>query len=284
MFKATQSRCAWSSSSRGPISPGWVSTGSLTGKSLAIALVALFSSASVQASQTVNVYAASSLTDAMNQAIARYETDHDVDIVPVYASSSTLARQIANGAPADLYLSANEQWMDWLAAQNAPIADRIDLLANRLVLIAPKDSKLDDVTLNASTHLVDLLPDSQRLSVGDTDHVPAGIYAKQALKSLGQWQTLSSRLANGDNVRAAMALVERDETPLGIVYQTDARASDAVKTLGIFPDDSHDAITYPMAIVGEAPDEATLAFRQWLAGEDALAVFSDYGFTPLEAD
>ncbi|WP_110687414.1 molybdate ABC transporter substrate-binding protein [Salinicola aestuarinus] len=251
---------------------------------LALTLTVLVTPLNAQAGETVQVYAAASLTDAMDSVIARYESNHDVDIVPVYASSSTLARQIANGAPAAIYLSANEQWMNWLAEQDTPIQQRMDLLDNRLVLIAPDDSDLSTTSLDGSQQLVSLLKDGERLSVGDTDHVPAGIYARQALTSLDQWTALAPRLANGDNVRAAMALVERHEAPLGIVYQTDAAASDGVKTLGVFPDATHDPITYPMAIVSAQPSEATQAFRAWLAGDTARSLFSGYGFTPASAD
>ncbi|WP_110665047.1 molybdate ABC transporter substrate-binding protein [Salinicola halophilus] len=252
----------------------------------AFTLTALTLAAPLPAMATapVQVYAAASLTDAMDSAIARYESDHDVDVVPVYASSSTLARQIANGAPAAIYLSANEQWMDWLADQGVAMRERVDLLKNRLVLIAPQDSDLDAVALDGSQQLVALLGGDRRLSVGDTDHVPAGIYARQALESLDQWTTLAPRLANADNVRAALALVERHEAPLGIVYRTDATASEAVKTLGTFPEDTHDAITYPMAIVTDEPSAATEAFRAWLAGDTARSIFADYGFAPVAAD
>ncbi|WP_232822261.1 molybdate ABC transporter substrate-binding protein [Salinicola sp. CR57] len=236
------------------------------------------------ASDPVRVYAAASVTDAMNAAIQAYESDHDVDIVPVYASSSTLARQIASGAPADIYLSANEQWMDWLETQDLSVEARADLLRNRLVLIAPTTSDVAAFTPGDGTTIASLLGDDQRLSVGETSHVPAGIYARQALESIGEWDALQSRLASGDNVRAAMALVERDETPLGIVYQTDAEASDRVKQVGVFPDDSHDPITYPLAVVNPTPSDATEAFRRWLTGDDALAIFARYGFTPVESD
>ncbi|WP_244158383.1 molybdate ABC transporter substrate-binding protein [Salinicola socius] len=232
----------------------------------------------------VQVYAAASMTNAMDQAIQSYESGHDVNIVPVYASSSTLARQIASGAPADVYISANEQWMNWLEDQNVAVSQRLDLLANRLVLIAPTQSHIADFTPGGETTIVSQLGDDRRLSVGETSNVPAGIYARQALQSIGEWEALESRLANGDNVRAAMALVERGEAPLGIVYETDAKASDKVREIGAFPDDSHDPITYPLAVVNPEPSDATEAFRQWLAGDDALAIFSRYGFTPVESD
>ncbi|WP_240613858.1 molybdate ABC transporter substrate-binding protein [Salinicola acroporae] len=260
---------------------------SIRNTSLCLLVLAVSVPLCAQAADThtkVQLYAAASMTDAMDAAIQSYEADHDVDIVPVYASSSTLARQIASGAPADVYISANEQWMDWLAEQKVPISQRVDLLRNRLVLIAPTTSDIDGFTPGDGTTIVSRLGDDQRLSVGETSHVPAGIYARQALQSIGEWDALQSRLASGDNVRAAMALVERNETPLGIVYQTDAEASERVKQIGVFPDDSHDPITYPLAVVNPTPSDATEAFRRWLTGDDALAIFARYGFTPVESD
>ncbi|MCX2522659.1 molybdate ABC transporter substrate-binding protein [Larsenimonas rhizosphaerae] len=237
-----------------------------------------------QAGNTVHVYAAASLTDAMNALVSQYEKSHpDVDVVPVYASSSTVARQIANGAPAQIYVSANEQWMDWLGQQDMTLTDRRDLLRNSLVLIAPQASTLDDVTPDAAHPLVDYLQPGERISVGDPDHVPAGIYARQALQTEGQWDTLKPRLARASDVRAALALVERGETPLGIVYATDAMASSRVRLLGTFPADSHPAITYPMAEIG-TPDATTEAFYQWLQGDAAGQVLADYGFSPAGDD
>ncbi|TDX32792.1 molybdate transport system substrate-binding protein [Modicisalibacter xianhensis] len=237
----------------------------------------------VHAASSVHVYAAASLTDALDAAAARYEQSHDVDIVPVYASSSTAARQVANGAPADLYVSANERWMDWLAEQGIPLQARTDLLLNRLVLIASPQTDIEPFSPGEGASLAERLEDGQRLSVGDPAHVPAGIYARQALKSLGEWNTLEPRLARADNVRAALALVERGETPLGIVYRTDAMASDKVRQLGQFPSDSHAPITYPAALIGKAPDEAAQAFLNWLKGDEAMAVFNSFGFLPADA-
>ena len=237
-----------------------------------------------QAGNTVHVYAAASLTDAMNTLAGQYEKSHpDVDIVPVYASSSTVARQIANGAPAQIYVSANEQWMDWLGRQNMTLTGRKDLLRNSLVLIAPKASSLDNMTPDAAHPLAEHLQPGERIAVGDPDHVPAGMYARQALQSEGQWDTLEPRLARASDVRAALALVERGETPLGIVYATDAKASSKVRQLGTFPADSHPAITYPMAELG-TPDATTRAFYQWLQGEAAGRVLADYGFSPAGDD
>nr|WP_298373380.1 molybdate ABC transporter substrate-binding protein [uncultured Halomonas sp.] len=230
----------------------------------------------------VKIFAAASLTDALNEAIDRYESQHDVDIVPVYASSSTAARQIANGAPAELFFSANVQWMDWLPDQGIELDSRTNLLQNHLVLIALKERDLPAFTPGNDGKLVSLLDDQERLSVGDPDHVPAGIYSKQALQSLGEWDALEPRLARADNVRAALALVEQGEAPLGIVYQTDAKASDKVDQLGLFPADSHDPIVYPLALVNLPVSEPAQAFRQWLESDEALAIFADFGFAAAQ--
>ncbi|BES69410.1 molybdate ABC transporter substrate-binding protein [Marinobacter nanhaiticus D15-8W] len=218
----------------------------------------------------------------MDAAITRYEKDHNVDIVPVYASSSTLARQIANGAPAHIYLSANEKWMNWLGEQGIKLSARTDLFHNRLALVAPTSAETDRFVPGGGQPLASLLAPGERLSVGDPAHVPAGIYAKQALENLGEWDSLESRLARGDNVRAALALVERGETPLGIVYQTDALASKKVKRLGLFPQESHTPITYPVAIATPEATEAVIAFRNWLETETAQSIFQRFGFTPVE--
>lgn len=243
-------------------------------------LITIVLAARVQAAPSVTMYAAASLTDALDAVIARFEASHGIDIVPVYASSSTGARQIANGAPAALYLSANERWMDWLAEQGIELRSRSDLLQNRLALIASPQSEVGTYTPGGDEPLMPLLDKGQRLSVGDPDHVPAGIYAKQALQALGEWDALESRLARADNVRAALTLVERGETPLGIVYRTDALASDNVRQLGLFPADTHAPIIYPIALIGDAPSEAAAAFRDWLDSAEALSIFTEFGFLP----
>ncbi len=230
------------------------------------------------AASHVQVAAAASLTDAFNEAIAVYESRHDVSITPVYASSSTLARQIANASPADLFVSANTAWMDWLEEQGVDVRQRSDLLHNRLALVSASDEVPEHFTPGEGMPLVSLLTARERLSVGDPDHVPAGIYTRQALEALGEWETLAPRLARGNDVRAALTLVERRETPVGVVYQTDAFASDAVRVLGLFPASSHAPITYPVALIGAEQNEAAMALREWLAGEEALSIFAEYGF------
>lgn len=245
---------------------------------LTIALAAL-GAAGLAHADTLHIAAAASMTDAMDEAIETYTAEHDdVKIVPVYASSSTLARQIAEGSPAEVYVSANQKWMDWLENEDVNVQQRVDLLQNRLALVAPADEADGDFTPGDSGTVESLLADGERLAVGDPDHVPAGIYAKQALKSLDEWSALEPRLARASDVRSALALVERGETPAGVVYQTDAKASDGVATLGLFPLDTHDAIVYPAALIdSEDSDEAT-AFRAWLEGSDAISIFEDHGF------
>lgn len=229
---------------------------------------------------TLHVSAAASLTDALNEVIETYTVQHpDTTIVPIYASSSTLARQIANGAPSDLFISANLAWMDWLEEQDVSLQQRGDLLQNRLVLIAPVNSEVEAFSPGEGSALVSLLTTGERLSVGDPDHVPAGIYSRQALEALGEWQALEPRLARGNDVRGALTLVERGETPAGIVYQTDAEASEGVRTLGLFPLDSHEPIVYPIALVDAENNTAAAALRAWLEGDEAGRIFAKYGFS-----
>ncbi|NYT73069.1 molybdate ABC transporter substrate-binding protein [Halomonas sp. QX-2] len=245
---------------------------------LATAILFSLPTASVFANTSVQVAAAASLTDALNDAIAVYEAHHDVDVTSIYASSSTLARQIANGSPAQLFLSANVTWMDWLEEQNIHVQQRSDLLQNRLALVSASDSVPAQFTPGEGTAIETLLGERDRLSVGDPDHVPAGIYTQQALETLGEWVALAPRLARGNDVRAALALVEREETPVGVVYQTDAFASDAVRVLGLFPATSHDPITYPIALIDAEQNAAAIALREWLASEEALNIFAEHGF------
>ncbi|MDN6179866.1 MAG: molybdate ABC transporter substrate-binding protein [Halomonas subglaciescola] len=246
---------------------------------LTITLAAL-GAAGLTHADTLHVAAAASMTDAMNEAIAAYTAEHDdVEIVPVYASSSTLARQIANGSPAEVFISANQKWMDWLDDEGVSVQQRVDLLQNSLALVAPADEAEGDFTPGESGELTSLLDDGERLAVGDPDHVPAGIYARQAFEALGEWDALEPRLARASDVRSALALVERGETPAGVVYQTDARASNGVTTLGLFPLDTHDPIVYPAALIDAEGNDEAAAFRAWLEGEAATAIFEDHGFS-----
>ncbi|CNH17385.1 molybdate transporter periplasmic protein [Yersinia thracica] len=241
------------------------------------ALLAAFSSSAMAADMTV--FAAASLTNALQDIAAQYKKEKQVDVVASYASSSTLARQIEQGAPADLFISADQQWMDYAIDKQQMVANtRYTLLGNELVLIAPKDSQIDKVEIDKKTDWKKLL-DGGRLAVGDPDHVPAGIYAKESLENLGAWTTLAPEMARANNVRSAMALVERAEAPLGIVYGSDAIASDKVKVVGVFPAASHKPVEYPMAVVKGHENPTVTAFYDYLKSPAAAVIFEKYGFT-----
>ncbi|EKN3559461.1 TPA: molybdate ABC transporter substrate-binding protein [Yersinia enterocolitica] len=241
------------------------------------ALLAAFSSSAMAAD--ITVFAAASLTNALQDIAAQYKKEKQVDVVASYASSSTLARQIEQGAPADLFISADQQWMDYAIDKQQMVANtRYTLLGNELVLIAPKDSKITKVAIDKKTDWQKLL-EGGRLAVGDPDHVPAGIYAKESLENLGAWATLAPEMARANNVRSAMALVERAEAPLGIVYGSDAIASDKVKVVGVFPEASHKPVEYPMAIVKGHENPTVTAFYDYLKSPAAAVIFEKYGFT-----
>ncbi|HDL6509869.1 TPA: molybdate ABC transporter substrate-binding protein [Yersinia enterocolitica] len=241
------------------------------------ALLVAFSSSAMAAD--ITVFAAASLTNALQDIAAQYKKEKQVDVVASYASSSTLARQIEQGAPADLFISADQQWMDYAIDKQQMVANtRYTLLGNELVLIAPKDSKITKVEIDKKTDWKKLL-EGGRLAVGDPDHVPAGIYAKESLENLGAWATLAPEMARANNVRSAMALVERAEAPLGSVYGSDAIASDKVKVVGVFPESSHKPVEYPMAIVKGHENPTVTAFYDYLKSPAAAVIFEKYGFT-----
>jgi len=248
-----------------------------------ISIIILTLSSNAIAQERVLIFAAASLTNALTEVGNTFKADaiaNPTAINPVFsfASSSTLARQIAQGAPAHIYLSANQKWMDYLVEQNAVAADsRVTLLHNSLVLIAPNTSPVDNVALTKHWNITQAVGDS-RVAVGDPDHVPAGRYAKQALSSLGLWQQAMPLLARTNNVRGALALVERGESPFGIVYATDAKIAAKVKTVATFPADSHKAIEYPLVMVDNNANAATTSFYQYLQSNVAQAIFVKYGF------
>ncbi|SFN55763.1 molybdate transport system substrate-binding protein [Candidatus Pantoea varia] len=248
----------------------------------AAALITVSLAGQAVAADNITVFAAASLTNAMQEIASRYKEEKGVTVVSSFASSSTLARQLEQGAPADLFISADQQWMDDAVAKKSVItSSRYTLLGNDLVLIAPRSAAARPVTLNAQTDWKTLLH-GERLAVGDPDHVPAGIYAKEALQKLGAWEGVEPSLAPANNVRAALALVERNETPYGIVYGSDAVASDKVQVVGRFPANSHKPVEYPMAIVNDHDKGAVKAFYDYLKGPQAAAIFKHYGFTPTK--
>jgi len=242
------------------------------GLPLAALLVAL--SATAAPADTVVVFAAASLRDALDEVVAGWEAETGHDAVVSYAGSGLLARQIIAGAPADLYLSASEQWMDAVEAEGL-LAEgtRRDLLGNALVLISHDPAEPGPVPDIAAA-----LGDG-RLAMGMVDSVPAGQYGKAALQSLGQWEAVEPLVAQADNVRAALALVATGEAPLGIVYATDAAAEPAVHVLATFPEGSHAPIRYPLALTAEAADAADRALYDALAGDTARAIFARHGFS-----
>ncbi len=196
-----------------------------------------------------------------------------------YAASSALAKQIEQGAPADIFISADGEWMDYLQSQKKIDADtRFNLAGNSLVLIVPASSKQTSISLKKPDALMRVLGNG-RLAVAETGSVPAGRYAKQSLIKMKAWQGVSSRLAQAENVRAAMAFVARGESPLGIVYATDAIAEPKVRVVAVFPDDSHAAIVYPIARVLTTNASSTSGFIKFLRSTQAKAIFKRAGFT-----
>jgi len=228
--------------------------------------------------QQLTVFAAASLTDAMKDAAAQWVKAGHPALSLSFGASSTLARQIEQGAPANLFASADEKWMDYLAGKNLIVADtRKDLLGNDLVLVVPANKPLH-VTIGPGFDLAGLLGPNGRLATGDPAHVPVGIYAEQALRKLGLWDSISPHLARTDDVRAALLLVERGEAPAGIVYGTDAAVSKGVMVAGTFPENSHDPISYPFAVTKAGDTPEARALLTFLAGPQARAVFVQRGF------
>lgn len=223
--------------------------------------------------QSLTVFAAASLTDAMKDVSALWEKAGHALPRLSFSSSSTLARQIEQGAPVNVFASADEQWMDYLVKCNLIALDtRRSILGNDLVLIVPASHPVH-VTIGPGFDVAEMLGPDGRLATGDPAHVPVGIYAEQALRKLGLWDTVAPRLAAAPDVRSALLLVERGEAPVGIVYGTDAAVSKAVAVAGVFPDSSHDPITYPFAVTkgGDTADaRAFLAFMTTPAAREVL--------------
>lgn len=243
-----------------------------------IAFALLLSAVAPVRAQTVTVYAAASMAGAL-EAVAEPLRAQGIATRFSFAASSTLARQIEQGAAADVFVSADEEWMDYLAARNLIVPGTRRVFAgNRLVLIVPAD-RPRVVEIGRSTDFAALLGPGGRIATGDPSHVPAGRYARQVLESLGLWAGLSGRIAGAENVRVALTLVERGEAPLGIVYETDARASQRVSIAGVFPADSHPPVVYPAAIVARRDSPAARAFVSRLESADGKAILRRFGFT-----
>ena len=233
--------------------------------------------ARAQENAGLTVFAAASLKESLDEAASAYQKQTGIRVRVSYAASSALARQIEQGAPADVFFSADLEWMDYLQARNKlDIDTRRSLLGNQLVLVAPKASKAQVDLKRPATLLAAL--GSGRLAIGQTQTVPAGKYAKASLESLSLWNGVKARLAESDSVRAALMLVARGETPLGIVYASDAKAEPAVRVVATFPEASHPPIVYPVAALRGAQSARATAFVQWLASPAADAIFQRRGF------
>jgi molybdate transport system substrate-binding protein len=230
--------------------------------------------------KSVTVFAAASMKNALDDVNGAYRKQSGVKVVASYDASSALIRQIEQDAPADVFLSADIKWMDYGAEHKLIKADsRFDLLGNRLVLIAPKDSKIGAVTIGPGFNLAGLAGDG-RIATGDVRAVPVGIYAKAALEKLGVWAAVEPKMAMAQNVRAALVLVARGEAPLGIVYETDAKIDPGVKIVAVFPEDTHPPIIYPVALTTNARPDAA-AYLAFLRTQAAKTIFERYGFTVL---
>ena len=233
--------------------------------------------ATVACAQDVTVFAAASLTNAFEEIAKAYRPKGGGPVKFSFAASSTLAKQIESGASADIFASADEQWMDYLADRKLiEPATRSSRLANTLVLVTPPGEKRT-VDIRPGFALAGMIGNG-RLATGDPAHVPVGRYAQQALTMLGVWDAVAPRIARTDNVRAALLLVERGEAPFGIVYGTDAAASGKVNVAGIFPADSHPPVSYPFAILAQRDRPEVKSFFDFLYGPEAQAVYRKAGF------
>ena len=227
--------------------------------------------------QSIIVFAAASMKNALDDIDAAYTAKTGAKVTVSYGPSSGLAKQIEQGAPADVFISADIDWMDYaISKKNINEATRVNLLGNSIVLIAPKSSQIENVNIGQGFDLAKLAGDG-KIATGDVKSVPIGKYAKAALEKLGSWQAAEPKFAMADNVRAALTLVARNEAALGIVYSTDAKIEPGVKIVGTFPADSHPAIIYPFAATTTAKPE-TADYLAFLRSTAAKNIFEKYGF------
>lgn len=246
-----------------------------------LAFVVVLSAAFAAAGQAqhVTIFAAASMKDALDELDARYQKQTGEKSVISYASSATLAKQIENGAPADIFISADLEWMDYLGKRELIRAEtRSNLLRNELVLVAPAGSN-GSVEIKPAFPLAQLLGGS-RLAMADPDSVPAGKYGKASLESLGVWRSVEGKVARAENVRAALAFVSRGEAPYGIVYRTDAVADKGVRIVGVFPANSHPPVIYPVALLRGGKAAGSAKYLAYLKSPAAGEVFRKHGFVP----
>lgn len=238
-------------------------------------------SSQAQPAQPASVFAAASLKESLDEAAAAFEHETGQALRVTYAASSALARQIEDGAPADVFVSADLEWMDWLQQRDRlDLPSRASLVRNTLVLIASTSSGIEPFALETDRDLVGRLGADGRLALAFTQSVPAGKYGRAALESLGIWDSVAARVVETENVRAALLLVARDEAQVGIVYATDARAEPRVAVLASFPATSHPAIVYPIARLRASAHPGAATVVQWLQSKTARAIFDRHGFLP----
>ena len=243
-------------------------------------LCGLISSPASAQDKNITIFAAASMKNALDEIDNSFTARTGIKTVASYAASSVLAKQIEQGAPADIFMSADTDWMNYVASRKAVNdATRINLLGNSIVLIAPRDATIGKVTIGPGFDLAKLAGGG-RIATGDVSAVPVGKYAKAALQKLGAWQAAEPKFAMAESVRAALTLVARGEAALGIVYATDAQVEPGVKIIGTFPGDSHPPIVYPVAATTAAKPE-TFSYLSFLRSSTAKAIFERYGFSFL---
>lgn len=249
---------------------------------LALACSATAASAADDAPAPLTVFAAASLKESLDEAATAYQKASGRTVRVSYAASSALARQIEQGAPADVFLSADLEWMDYLQERKLiDPATRRNLLGNTLVLVAPTSGNIAPVGLKPGVDLLPRLGDNGRIALGLTASVPAGKYAKASFVSLGIWKSLQPRVAEAESVRAALMLVARGEAPLGVVYGSDAQAEPKVRVIGVFPESAHAPIVYPVARIAASRNPHATAFARWLGTPAAAKIFRAHGFKVL---
>lgn len=245
-------------------------------KFLSFALVAAFSISTIHAAD-LNIYAAASMKDALDEIVLAYKAQNKMDVVAVYGASGTLAKQIEAGAPADIFISADEDWMNYLADKKLiKPQTRADIIGNTLVLIEAKGAKIDVKLTDLPASL-----GQDKLALGEVTSVPAGKYAKAALEKLGLWTAVEKNVVAQENVRSALALVARGEAKLGIVYGSDAVAEAKVEVAAVFPEDSHAPIRYPAAVTENSTSAAASGLLAFIKGPEAQAIFKKDGFAPI---
>lgn len=250
---------------------------SVTAYALVFLLFCFFPQRSFAVADVVHVFAAASLKEALETAAEKFSKQDRTAIKFSFASSSTLAKQIEAGAPADLFASADLHWMDYLEKKNLiDRQSRINLLGNELVIVTSRQSKLDSIELTQEAFSAVL--STGRLVTGEVNTVPVGLYAKSAMLALDLWSVVEPRLAQAENVRAALAFVARGEVELGIVYKTDALIDNSVKIIATVPTYAHDPIVYPFALTSNSQAEVARTFLEFLSGPEGQKIFVNAGF------